>query len=98
MLSRLGKIPTTSVRRRISRVAGKRQDDLVFTFTLGAPLRNGNFRRRAFQPAVAECRATDPTFPIITPHDSGTRPLRSLSRRGHMSKQCSGCSAMRPRP
>lgn len=62
-------VPEFLVDRLAGRVAGKPQDDLVFTSALGAALRNGNFRRRVFQPAVVQCRVTDPTFPVITPHD-----------------------------
>lgn len=39
------------------------------TSWLGAPLRNNNFRRRAFNPALAEVMAADPLFPRVTPHD-----------------------------
>lgn len=62
-------VPPFIVDRLASRVAGKRREDLIFTSALGVALRNGNFRRRVFQPAVAECRAVDPAFPVITPHD-----------------------------
>lgn len=36
---------------------------------LGAPLRNNNFRRRVFNPALARTIEADPTFPVVTPHD-----------------------------
>lgn len=62
-------VPEFLVDRLAYRVAGKRHDDLIFTSALGVALRNGNFRRRVFQPAVTRCRAADPTFPVITPHD-----------------------------
>jgi integrase len=62
-------MPEFLVDRLAHRVEGKQHDDLIFTSALGVALRNGNFRRRVFQPAVVECRATDPTFPVITPHD-----------------------------
>lgn len=62
-------VPQFLADRFIERVASKGHDDLIFTSALGVALRNGNFRRRVFQPAVARCREADPTFPVITPHD-----------------------------
>ena len=50
-------------------MAGKAIDDLVFPGPKGAALRVNTFRRRQFAPAVARCKALDPRFPTITPHD-----------------------------
>lgn len=47
----------------------KERDALVFTNTRGTVLRVGTWRNRVFRPAVSRCRAADPTFPTITPHD-----------------------------
>ena len=50
-------------------VKGRAREDLVFTNTRGTVLRVGTWRNRVFHPALARCRAADPTFPTITPHD-----------------------------
>lgn len=52
-----------------SQIAGKTRDDLVFTSKAGTVLRVSRFRPYVFAPAVARCRAADPMFPVITPHD-----------------------------
>ena len=52
-----------------ARAEGKTPEQLVFTSWLGAPLRNNNFRRRVFNPALAAVMANDPVFPKVTPHD-----------------------------
>ncbi|WP_244967707.1 tyrosine-type recombinase/integrase [Tsukamurella tyrosinosolvens] len=50
-------------------VKGRAREDLVFTNTRGTVLRVGTWRNRVFRPTLARCRAADPTFPTITPHD-----------------------------
>jgi integrase len=52
-----------------AQVAGKARDDLVFTSKAGTVLRVSRFRPYVFAPAVERCRAADPMFPAITPHD-----------------------------
>jgi integrase len=54
-------------------MVGKARDDLVFTGTRGAVLRDGNFRNRVFNSAVQLCQMADDTFPHITPMTYGTR-------------------------
>lgn len=41
------------------RCAGKTRDELVFTTAEGAVMRNGNFRRREFDPAIRALMAED---------------------------------------
>jgi integrase len=50
------------------RCADKQAEDLVFG-SAGVAIRNNNFRRRVFAPAIAELRESDPNFPEVTPHD-----------------------------
>jgi len=52
-----------------ARSRGKQPDDLVFMAPDGGVLRNGNFRSRTFNPALAVVRELDPSFPKVTPHD-----------------------------
>ena len=52
-----------------SRCQDRREDDLVFTAPDGGVLRNGNFRTRTFNPALARVQVDDPDFPKVTPHD-----------------------------
>ncbi|BDZ39360.1 tyrosine-type recombinase/integrase [Microbacterium suwonense] len=52
-----------------ARMSGKQPTDQVFTSHNGAVLRNNNFRRRSFAPALEHVREMDPTFPEITLHD-----------------------------
>lgn len=52
-----------------AQIEGKSRDDLVFTSKAGTVLRVSRFRPYVFAPAVGRCRAADPLFPIITPHD-----------------------------
>ncbi|MDT5327937.1 MAG: hypothetical protein QOF25_5089 [Mycobacterium sp.] len=47
----------------------KGRGDLVFTSLHGAVLRNSNYPKRHFTPAVEKCQKDDETFPDITPHD-----------------------------
>jgi integrase len=47
---------------------GKGRDALVFAGADGGVLRNGNWRRRFFDPAVRRLIAQDPAFPKVTPH------------------------------
>lgn len=51
------------------RCVGKDAGALVFGTASGVALRNNNFRKRVFGPAVAELQESDPAFPTITPHD-----------------------------
>jgi integrase len=48
---------------------GKGREALVFTTERGDVLRNSNYRKRYFAPAVAKCQNADENFPTITPHD-----------------------------
>lgn len=57
-------IPRSIVDQLAIHVAGKNPEDLVFTTTRGAPLRNHNFRRRVFTPAAEAIGV-----PHLTPHD-----------------------------
>ncbi|HET7689763.1 MAG TPA: tyrosine-type recombinase/integrase [Nocardioidaceae bacterium] len=57
-------IPRSIVDQLAVHVAGKDPEDLVFTTTRGAPLRNHNFRRRVFTPAAEAIGV-----PHLTPHD-----------------------------
>jgi integrase len=57
-------VPRFLVDELTAHVAGKRQEDLVFTAPNGGPLRNTNFRPRIFQPAAASVGLAG-----ITPHD-----------------------------
>lgn len=57
-------IPRSLVDELAAHVAGKQPDDLVFTSSRGAPLRNHNFRSRVFAPAAAAIGV-----PHLTPHD-----------------------------
>jgi integrase len=61
--------PTAFAEELAALMIGKAREDLVFTDQRGGVLRNSNWRARVFRPAVARCRDTDDTFPIITPHD-----------------------------
>jgi len=51
------------------RITGKGSNETVFSSPNGSVLRNNNFRRRIFNPAVDEARKASPQFPRITPHD-----------------------------
>lgn len=51
------------------RCAGKARDELVFTTAEGAVMRNGNVRRREFDPAIRLLMAEDAHFPRVRPHD-----------------------------
>ncbi len=62
-------IPRFLVERLATRTEGREADALVFSAPMGGPVRNGNFRRRVFSPALESCRSADPLFPLITPHD-----------------------------
>lgn len=53
----------------VQRCEGKSRDQLVFTTTEGAVLRNGNFRRREFEPALKKLMEEDRGFPKVRPHD-----------------------------
>jgi integrase len=57
-------IPRSLVDELAQQVAGKQPDDLVFTSSRGAALRNHNFRSRVFAPAAAAIGVPD-----LTPHD-----------------------------
>ncbi|MFJ6149960.1 tyrosine-type recombinase/integrase [Micromonospora profundi] len=57
-------IPRFLVDELAAHVAGKRRDSLVFTAPNGGPLRNTNFRSRAFAPAAASVGLAG-----LTPHD-----------------------------
>lgn len=50
-------------------MVGKGRDALVFTGGTGEVLRVSSFRPNMFAPAVVKCRAADPMFPNISPHD-----------------------------
>lgn len=50
-------------------IKGASADALVFTSPSGAALRNSNFARRVFHPAVERCQALDPKFPPMVFHD-----------------------------
>jgi integrase len=50
-------------------MVGKARDELVFAGRKGVVLRVSTFRPRVFAPAVERCRAADPSFSVITPHD-----------------------------
>jgi len=50
-------------------MVGKGRDALVFTSTTGGVLRVSSFRPGVFLVAVDKCRAADPMFPRVTPHD-----------------------------
>lgn len=50
-------------------MGGTSLNDHIFTGSTGEPIRVSTFRPRAFAPAVERCRALDPLFPLITPHD-----------------------------
>ncbi len=50
------------------RCQGKGLDEYVFQTELGRPLRNNNFRRDCFNPALEAVQRVDPTFPTINPH------------------------------
>jgi integrase len=52
-----------------ARCTGKASDQLVFATASGGALRNNNFRKRVFGPALLELQKSDPDFPTITPHD-----------------------------
>jgi hypothetical protein len=47
-------VPDFVAQRLVQHIAGRDPDDLVFTSSLGEPLRASNFRRDAFDPAVRE--------------------------------------------
>ena len=51
------------------RCHGKAPDDLVFTAPAGGPLRNRNWSRRTFSPAMKKLMAAHPSLPRLTPHD-----------------------------
>lgn len=57
-------IPRSLAGALAEHMAGKPPDELVFTSTRGAPLRNHNFRSRVFAPAAAVVGV-----PQLTPHD-----------------------------
>jgi integrase len=48
---------------------GKRSDEFVFTAPLGGALRNRNWRRRSFEPAMALLLDAYPDLERLTPHD-----------------------------
>jgi integrase len=48
---------------------GKRGDDFVFTAPAGGALRNRNWRRRSFQPAMTQLLEEYPQLTRMTPHD-----------------------------
>ncbi|WP_166805563.1 site-specific integrase [Cryobacterium ruanii] len=52
-----------------SRCQDRRANDLVYTALDGGVLRNGNFRNRTFNPALARVQMEDPEFLKVTPHD-----------------------------
>ncbi len=62
-------MPRFLAQRIASRTASHSAEELVFAAPQGGPLRNGNFRRRIFNPAIDRCRNADERFPLITPHD-----------------------------
>jgi len=51
------------------RAAGKPLDGSLFTSSRGLEMRNGNFRKRAFLPALRTIQSQDPRFPTVTVHD-----------------------------
>jgi integrase len=62
-------LPRFLLDRLAARTVGRPASALVFVAPMGGPLRNGNFRRRIFRPALERCRSDDEVFPLITPHD-----------------------------
>lgn len=54
-----------------ARAAGRPLDASFFTSSRGLEMRNGNFRKRAFSPALRSVRSQDPRFPTVTVHDLG---------------------------
>lgn len=48
---------------------GKRGEEFVFTAPAGGALRNRNWQRRSFQPAMAQLLAEYPQLTRMTPHD-----------------------------
>jgi integrase len=57
-------LPRFLVDELAEHVAGRSGDELVFSTTTGAPLRNSNFRGRVWDKAVAACGLVR-----VTPHD-----------------------------
>ena len=52
-----------------ARLDGRGLDEPLFATARGLEMRGGNFRRRIFNPALADVQEQDPTFPTITVHD-----------------------------
>ena len=62
-------IPAFLLEDLARRCEGKGREDLVFTTGTGSVMRNGNFRRNHFNPALVILSEGAEGFPKITPHD-----------------------------
>ncbi len=51
------------------RAAGKRLDEPLFVSSRGLEMRNGNFSKRVFLPALKRLQGRDASFPTVTVHD-----------------------------
>lgn len=52
-----------------ARASGRRSDEPLFVSSRGLEMRNGNFRRRVFLPALKRLQELDASFPTVTVHD-----------------------------
>jgi integrase len=52
-----------------ARAAGKKPQEPLFVSSRGLEMRNGNFRKRVFLPALRRLQERDTSFPTVTVHD-----------------------------
>ncbi|WP_434332838.1 tyrosine-type recombinase/integrase [Microbacterium sp. CGR1] len=52
-----------------ARAAGKQPQEPLFVSSRGLEMRNGNFRKRVFLPALKRLQERDARFPTVTVHD-----------------------------